>query len=133
MMHLVSPIRAANGEPMIERLAFCIAASTVCSQTCVACTEAALSGADFAMLRSCSKAAQDCADICALTAKLLLRATDCNQEVIRCQMEASMAACRRCRIECERHVSVLEFCDVCTSACLVCEQSCAELVAALES
>jgi hypothetical protein len=133
MLHLESPIRAANGEPMLERLAFCIAASTVCSQTCVSCSEAALSGADFAVLRSCSKAAQDCADICALTAKLLLRATDRNQEVIRCQMDACLAACRRCRIECDRQVSVLEFCGVCMSACLVCEQSCAELAAALAS
>ena len=132
-MHMESPTRAANGEPMLERLAFCIAASTVCAQTCVSCTDAALSGPDFILLRPCSKAAQDCADICALTAKLLLRVTAHNREVLRCQVQACMAACRRCRIECERHVSVLEFCGVCSTACGVCEQSCSELAPVLAS
>jgi len=131
MLNFEFPLRAANGDSMLDRLAFCIAASTVCAQTCVSCTDAALAGPDFAALRSCTKAAQDCADISALTAKLLLRATGLDHEVMRRQVQACAAACRACRLECEQHVTVLEFCSVCATACRVCEQSCAELAPAL--
>lgn len=133
MLDLESPVRAANGDAMLERLAFCIAASTTCAQVCMSCTDAALSTPDFAALRRCARTADDCADICALTAKLLLRTRGRDHMVILDILRGCVSACRICREECERHATVLQFCSVCVAACRVCEQSCAELAPSLRA
>jgi hypothetical protein len=127
VLELDAPICAANDDAMLQRLAFCIAAATTCAQTCSCCTDAALSAPDVDALRECIRTADDCAELCSLTARLLMRGSGRDRAVIRDVVRACLTACRVCRRECERQAAVLQFCSACATACGVCEQSCAEL------
>jgi hypothetical protein len=47
-------------------------------------------------------------------------------------LEASVATCKSCGDECERHARMHDHCRVCLEACRSCEQACRDLLAALK-
>ena len=73
----------------------------------------------------------DCADICEVTGRVLLRQTETDVTVLRAQLEACAAACRACGDECQRHAEGMEHCRVCAESCRRCAEACEKLLASL--
>jgi hypothetical protein len=113
-------------------LARCIDECARCSQACSACADACLSEDDVAELRKCIRLDLDCADICAVTERVITRQTEYDAPTSKAQLEACREACRTCAEECERHAEHHEHCRVCAEACRDCEAACAELLDAMK-
>ena len=67
-------------------------------------------------------ACSDCADVCGATARLMVRRTGQDIEMLRVQMEACIRACEICAAECERHDH--EHCKLCAQMCRECADDC---------
>jgi hypothetical protein len=112
------------------RLARCIEACSQCAQACTACADACLGEQEeVESLIRCIRLDLDCADICAATGRVVSRRTEYDPSVTRPQIEACLAACKRCGDECERHATRgMEHCRICAERCRACEQACTELL-----
>ena len=113
-------------------LAECIEACFDCAQMCMACADACLGEPDVQTLIHCIRLNLDCDDVCDLTGRLLSRQTEPDWNVLRAQLQACVAACRACAIECERHAAHHEHCQLCARACRRCEAACARVLAAVQ-
>lgn len=109
-------------------LSACIEACFECAQACTACADACLSEAQVKMLVRCVRLNLDCADICAVTGRLLSRQTEANQQLLHHQVQACVTACRVCGDECAQHAQHHEHCRVCAEACRRCEEACKDLL-----
>ncbi|MGP6173237.1 four-helix bundle copper-binding protein [Corynebacterium sp. A21] len=112
-------------------LAECIEACFECAQTCTACADACLSEDMVAELTTCIHRNLDCADLCAVTGRVLSRQTGYDVTLVRSLLEACRIACQACGEECERHADMHEHCKVCAEACRRCEKACTDLLATL--
>ena len=110
-----------------DALARCIAECFECSQTCTACADACLSEEGVAELRKCIRLDLDCADLCAVTARVITRQTESDVRVIRAAIITCRVACQVCAEECERHAAAMVHCKVCAEACRTCERACEAL------
>jgi len=121
------------GEVNRDALVRCIEQCLFCAQACTACSDACLSESDdeLVMLRKCIRSNEDCADICAITARVLSRHTGYDAKVTHSILQACATICCSCGDECERHASRHEHCRVCAEVCRRCEQACQELSNAL--
>jgi hypothetical protein len=106
----------------------CLQACLDCAQACVSCADACSAEADPKMLARCIRLNNDCADLCAATARILCRQTEPDAAVIRAVVEACAMACGACAAECERHGKHMAHCRICAEACRGCESACRELV-----
>ena len=108
----------------------CIDACSVCSQACTQCADGCLSEDGRQQeLTGCIRLNLDCADICAITERIISRQTDYDANVSRTMLEACIAACRSCGAECETHGQHgMEHCSVCAQACRDCEDACRALL-----
>lgn len=95
-----------------------------CAQICRACADACLGEDEIAMLRQCIRLNLDCADVCDATAKLAVRRTGANEDVILNMLQVCAEACVQCAEECERHAGQHEHCRICAEACRRCEAAC---------
>ncbi|HAQ59153.1 MAG TPA: four-helix bundle copper-binding protein, partial [Microbacterium sp.] len=102
-----------------------------CAQACTACADACLSEEMVAELTKCIRTNLDCADLCAVTARVLSRHTGYDANITRAAVEACRSACKACADECERHADMHEHCRVCAESCRRCEQACEELLRSL--
>lgn len=102
-----------------------------CSEACTACADACLSEQDIASLAKCIRTNMDCADICAVTARVLSRHTGYDANISRSLLGACATACKSCGDECAKHAEMHEHCRICAEACRSCEQSCRDLLAAM--
>ena len=99
-----------------------------CASTCTICADACLSERMVAELVRCIRLNQDCADICAVTARLLLRSgAEPQGSMLRHIVEACAAACQACGQECASHAQMHEHCRICAEACRRCEEVCRQL------
>ncbi|MDF6102758.1 four-helix bundle copper-binding protein [Gordonia hongkongensis] len=114
-----------------ELLAAAIDAATDCAQVCTACADACLAEKSVGDLVACIRTDLDCADICAVTARVLTRRTRPDDEVVRAVLRACIDACRACGGECAQHAEMHEHCRLCAEACGRCEEACRELAATL--
>ncbi len=114
-----------------DMLVACLRACLDCAQTCTSCAYACLAEDMVAELRQCIRRNQDCADVCAATARVLTRRSGTNDALVRSLLAACQEACRSCAEECEQHAGMHEHCRICAEACRHCEQACAELLAEL--
>ncbi|GAA5504014.1 putative cysteine-rich protein YhjQ [Deinococcus xinjiangensis] len=112
-------------QPNLQHIEACIAACLACVQACEHCASACLAEEDIDMLRECIRNDHDCADICALTARLLMRGSHLYGEACRLCAEA----CAACATECEKHAAHHDHCRLCAEACRACEKACRELAA----
>jgi hypothetical protein len=112
----------------LPTLAECIAACAECIQICAACADACLAEADPAMMVPCIRLDLDCADICGVTGRVLVRQTATTPEVVRAQLQACLVACRACADECSKHAGHHEHCGVCAETCRRCEAACQALL-----
>jgi len=114
-----------------EVLASCIEACLECSQACTECADACLGEEDVAELRACIALNLDCANVCAVTARVVGRRTYSQPSLTRAVLEACIEACRRCGEECERHAGHHDHCRICAESCRRCERACEDAVSAL--
>ncbi|MFC4426671.1 four-helix bundle copper-binding protein [Deinococcus navajonensis] len=108
-----------------QRMQECLDACLRCLKACENCAAACLTEPEIAGLRSCIRLDRDCADVCALTAQLLMRGSDLHPDA--CLLCA--VACARCAAECEKHARHHEHCRVCAEACRACETICRQMAA----
>ncbi|APX31824.1 four-helix bundle copper-binding protein [Brachybacterium sp. P6-10-X1] len=114
-----------------QKLAEGIEACFECAQTSTACADACLAEDMVEELTQCIRLNQDCADVCAVTGRVLSRQTGNNVALNRALLEACQAACRSCAEECAKHADMHEHCTICADARRRCEQACAELLASI--
>ena len=116
-----------------DALIHCIEECVSCAQACTACADAYLSESDdqLPILRTCIRSAENCADLCNATARMLSRHTGYDADVTRTVLQACIIVCRSCGDECASHASQHEHCRACAEACRSCEQTCQALIEAL--
>ncbi|WP_034388647.1 four-helix bundle copper-binding protein [Deinococcus sp. YIM 77859] len=117
-------------------LAECIAACFDCAQTCTSCADACLGEqGHLTHLVHCIRLNLDCADVCGTTGRVLSRLTQPDQNVLRAQLQACVAACKACGDECERHARDMnmQHCAVCAQSCRRCEQACQNLLGSVNA
>lgn len=91
-----------------------------CAQACEKCMAACLEEKDVTAMAHCIELDRDCAEICFLGAKLLMRDAEvAHQYLVVCE-----EACRLCAEECSLHEH--EHCQRCAEACRRCQQACHE-------
>ncbi|MDQ2770454.1 MAG: four-helix bundle copper-binding protein [Bacteroidota bacterium] len=103
----------AFNQPLLDAINACIAA-------CEHCASACLEEQDVAMMARCISLDRDCADICALTARLMARSSEYGVQLLK---ECS-DVCKACGEECEKHASHMVHCQECAAACRRCQQAC---------
>jgi hypothetical protein len=102
-----------------------------CAESCLSCADACLAEDKVAELRQCIRLDNDCADICFVTARLAVRRTGGNEQLIRATLETCATACRLCGDECDSHAQMHEHCRICAEACRRCEEACREAIPTL--
>ncbi len=112
----------------VDVLAEVIDALGDCAQACAADTDADLSEQNLAEMVPCIRLCEDCADVCAATARVLSRPARWDARFMMLLLEACVAVCRSCGDECERHAPMHGHCRVCAAACFRCEQTCRGLL-----
>lgn len=108
-----------------------VSAATECSAVCTTCADACLEESNVAELRGCIRTNLDCAEICAVTARLISRPGEQEKSVLQAQLEACAAACRACAEECERHAEHMDHCRICAEVCRRCAEACERMIKAL--
>lgn len=101
----------------------CIDACNACAVACNHCLAACLQEPDVKSMARCIALDVDCAEICALAAAALSRASQSSRAV--CQ--ACAEACRLCGEECARHK--MDHCRECAEACMRCADECRKMAA----
>lgn len=92
----------------------------LCSLFCTSCADACL--AEAMDMRQCIRVCADCADVCAATARLAVRRSGQDIQMLRAQLETCIRACELCAAECERHEH--EHCKLCAQMCRECAADC---------
>ena len=109
----------------VQQMQECLEACLACLRACEVCAEACLDEPQLDMLRTCVQLDRDCADTCAFTARLLMRASLLHPTA--CAMCAEAGAA--CAAECEKHAAHHDHCRLCAEACRRCEALCRALAA----
>jgi hypothetical protein len=109
----------------------CLEACLRCAAICTSCADACLAEESVAHLRECIRSDLDCAEVCAVTARLVARQTETDAAILRAQLEACAVACKVCGDSCAEHKDMHEHCRLCMEACRACEARCRELLASL--
>jgi hypothetical protein len=99
-----------------------------CIQTCTTCANADLAEDDFDELRQCAALCVNCADVCAVTARLLSRPAYWDQFVVHRLLQACVRACKNSAEECARHAHHHRHCAICEKVCRACAQACVDLL-----
>ena len=103
-----------------EPLATAARHAMFCELMCTSCADAC--AAEPMDMRQCIRACLDCADVCGATAKLAVRRTGRNVEVLRLMLESCARVCEFCAAECERHDH--DPCRLCAKMCRECAADC---------
>ncbi|WP_210516722.1 four-helix bundle copper-binding protein [Hymenobacter terricola] len=109
----------AQNQALLNALNACIAA-------CEPCATACLQEEDVKMMARCIGLARDCADVCALTVRLIARGSEHGPHLLRECAEV----CKACGDECEKHAAHMPHCRECAEACRRCEEACRAGIAA---
>lgn len=96
---------------LIQILSDCASASEECIAAC-------LHEKDVTRMAHCIEVDRDCAEICFLGAKLLMR----HSEIAHKYLVVCEEACRLCAEECDKHND--EHCKRCAAVCRKCEEAC---------
>lgn len=99
----------------------CIDACLACTQACEFCASSCLTEPDVKAMVECIRLDDDCADICLLTARMLMRNSRFNAEI--CHHCAEL--CQACAAECSKHKH--DHCQRCAAACRRCAEECRKL------
>ena len=97
-----------------------LAALHACLASCEHCATACLGEQSVQMLTLCIQLDRDCADICALTARVLARGSNYARHLLATCADVCMA----CGDECEKHAAHMPHCKECAESCRRCEEAC---------
>lgn len=92
----------------------------LCSLMCTSCADAC--SAEAMDMAQCIRTCMDCADVCNAVARLGIRRTGQNVEVLRTMLEACAHTCEICAGECAKHEH--EHCRLCAEMCRECAADC---------
>lgn len=98
-----------------------------CALMCTSCADACL--AEPMDMTQCIRTCLDCADMCAATARLVVRQTGQDVDMLRAALEACIRACHLCAAECSQHDH--PHCKLCAEMCAECADDCKAALAAL--
>jgi hypothetical protein len=112
----------------VSELAAAIDGCMDAAQTCTSCADASLAEDDVAPLRTCIALCENCADLCAGTARILSRPAHSDHLLLHRLLQACVRACATCAEECARHADHHRHCEICAKACRRCLQACTELL-----
>ena len=106
----------------------------LCDEICTSCADACLGeSGQTDTLRRCIRLNLDCADVCAVTTRLIVRQTETPNELVHAQLHACIVACRLSADECELHASAHEHCHICAETCRRCQERCNFLLGVVSS
>ena len=89
-----------------------------CATACENCGASCLDEQDVTPMAHCIELDRDCAEVCFLAAKLLIRDSEFSHEFLAfCEK-----ICRHCAEECGKHEH--EHCKKCAAECLACAEAC---------
>lgn len=109
-------------------------ALSTCAEICSSCADACLAeNGEVEHLRRCITTDLDCADICATTARVLMRQTESPGDLLHAQLHACVVACQHCAEECERHGEAHDHCRLCAETCRYCQERCNFLLGEISS
>lgn len=103
-----------------EELVLAARHAMLCSLFCTSCADACV--AEDMNMAQCIRNCLDCADVCAATARLAVRRTAQNIDVLRAQVETCIKACETCANECQHHDHA--HCQLCAQMCRECAEDC---------
>ena len=89
-----------------------------CALACERCMSGCLEEEDVTTMAYCIELDRDCADVCFLGSRLLLR----DSEIAHQYLKICEEACRMCAEECSMHKH--EHCQECARACRRCQEAC---------
>jgi hypothetical protein len=84
-----------------------------CAAICNSCADACV--AEQMDMHQCVRTCIDCSDVCEVTARIAMRRTGVNRELIRAQLAVCVRACETCAEECEKHNNA--HCRRCAQMC----------------
>lgn len=119
---------AAGAGLDVDQVAGAIDACLGCVQTCTSCANACLAEPDIEAMRDCIALDENCADVCATTARALSRPVHADLQFLHPLLEACVRACSDCAEECARHAEHHRHCAICADACRACLGACTELL-----
>jgi hypothetical protein len=109
-------------------------ALSTCAEVCTSCADACLGESEhLEHLRRCIRSTLDCADICGVTARVLVRQTETPHESVHAQLHAAVVACQVCADECELHGEKHDHCRLCAATCRYCQERCNFLLGEISS
>lgn len=115
MIELHPDVTTANGE-----LVTAVRHAMLCALMCTSCADAC--SAEAMDMAQCIRSCLDCADVCNATARVGVRRTGANLEVLRAMIETCARTCELCAAECARHEH--EHCRLCAEMCRECAEDC---------
>ncbi|MEV6949273.1 hypothetical protein AB0N07_46695 [Streptomyces sp. NPDC051172] len=104
-----------------------------CEQAATACAAGMLAAKDADELRAAISQDQDCADITAVTRRVLTRGSSHDPALLTAQVEACLIACRRSHELCGQHAQHHEHCRICSDAAGKAADACREILVAVRS
>lgn len=107
-------------DDVTEELVLAARHAMLCSLFCTSCADAC--SAEAMDMSQCVRTCMDCADVCAATARLAVRRTGQNIDILRTMLEACIAACEACAAECSQHDN--PHCQLCATMCRECAEDC---------
>lgn len=132
-MTTLEMLHAAPQELTVDAglVAAAVEAASACALTCTACASACLS--EPMDMAQCVRDDLDCADLCDVTAKHLVRLNRGDRQLTLAVLAACSEACVQCAGSCEPHAAHHEHCRLCLEACRRCESACQALLDALKA
>lgn len=106
-----STISAIDKQLLLDALNRCVAACEHCATSCLA-------EEHVQHMAGCIRLDRDCADICALTARLVARGSVHARHI----MKECIEVCQLCQNECAKHND--DHCQQCAAACKACADAC---------
>lgn len=103
-----------------EELILAARHAMLCSLFCTSCADACV--AEDMDMAQCIRNCLDCADVCSATARLAVRRTAQNIDILRSQLETCIKACETCAAECDKHDN--PHCQLCAKMCRECAEDC---------
>ena len=107
----------------------CMHACLECAATCNTCADACSVEDDPKLLVRCIRLNNDCADLCAATARIIGRQSEPSMAVVQAAVDACAKVCLECAEECDRHAAHMAHCRICAEACRACAEACKRLFA----
>lgn len=115
----------------VRRAMLCSAICNSCADACIAGMKGPQDGRAGMDMSQCIRLCLDCSDVCQATARVAMRRTGHDRQLIRTMLAACIEACERCGEECARQEHA--HCRRCAQMCRECADDCRAALAGLNA